>query len=184
MLYPAQEILFPCTFQKTYKENDKNQHLVGLPRWLTGKESVCQWRRCGFNTWVDKIPWRRRWQPTPVFLPGKSHTEEPGGLQSIGSPRVGHDWSNLTHSTYIIWYYSFNVTCVCVCEVIQLCLTLCDPVDCSPPGSSVHGSLQARILEWIAISFSRGSTQPRDRTRVSCIAGRRFIFWATREALM
>ena len=41
-------------------------------------------------------------------------------------------------------------------EVVQLCLTLCDPVDCSPPGSSVHGILQARILEWVAISFSRG----------------------------
>ena len=52
-------------------------------------------------------------------------------------------------------------------------------MDCSPPGSSVHGILQARILEWVAISFSRGSSQSRDRTRVSCIAGRRFILWAT-----
>ena len=55
-------------------------------------------------------------------------------------------------------------------EVAQSCLTLCDPVDCSPPGSSIHGILQARILEWVAISFSRGSSQPRDRTQVSCIA--------------
>ena len=47
-------------------------------------------------------------------------------------------------------------------EVAQSCLTLCDPMDCSPPGSSVHGILQARILEWVAISFSRGSSQPRD----------------------
>ena len=47
-------------------------------------------------------------------------------------------------------------------EVAQLCPTLCDPADCSPPGSSVHGFLQARILEWVAISFSRGSSQPRD----------------------
>ena len=51
---------------------------------------------------------------------------------------------------------------------------LCDAVDCNPPSSSVHGILQARILEWVAISFSRGSSQPRDRTQVSCIAGRRF----------
>ena len=50
--------------------------------------------------------------------------------------------------------------CVCVCEVTQSCPTLCDPVDCSPPGSSVHGILQVRILEWIAVSFSRGSSQP------------------------
>ena len=52
-------------------------------------------------------------------------------------------------------------------EVAQSCLTLCDPVDCSPPGSSVHGILQARILKWVAISSSRGSSQPRDRTHVS-----------------
>ena len=69
-----------------------------------------------------------------------------------------------------------------VSEVAQSCLTLCDPVDCSPPGSYVHGILQARILEWVAISFSRGSSQPRDRTQVSLIAGRLFNLWATREA--
>ena len=51
-------------------------------------------------------------------------------------------------------------------EVAQSCPTLCDPVDCSPPGSSVHGILQARVLEWVAISFSRGSSQPRDQTHV------------------
>ena len=57
----------------------------------------------------------------------------------------------------------------CVCAVsLQLCLTLCDTMDCSLPGSSVHGVLQARILEWAAISSSRGSSQPRDRTHVSC----------------
>ena len=64
-------------------------------------------------------------------------------------------------------------------EVSQSCLTLCDPVDCSLPGSSVHGIHQARVMEWVAISFSRGSSQPRDRTRVSLTAGRRFTIWAT-----
>ena len=54
------------------------------------------------------------------------------------------------------------------CLVAQSCLTLCDPMDCSPPGSSVCGISQARILEWVAISFSRGSSWPRDQTRVSC----------------
>ena len=54
---------------------------------------------------------------------------------------------------------------------LQLCLTLCDPIDGSPPGSSVHGILQARILEWVAIPFSRGCSQPRGWTQVSCIAG-------------
>ena len=66
------------------------------------------------------------------------------------------------------------------CSVAQSCPTLCDPVDCSPPGSSVHGILQARILEgvleWVAISFSRaGSSRPRDQTPVSCI-GRQILY--------
>ena len=61
-----------------------------------------------------------------------------------------------------------------VSEVAQSCLTLCNPMDCSLLGSSIHGIFQARILEWVAISFSRGSSQPRDRTRVSGIVGRCF----------
>ena len=56
--------------------------------------------------------------------------------------------------------------------------TLCNTVDCSPPGSSVHGILQARILEWVAISFSRGSSRPTDQTQVSWIAGRHFNLWS------
>ena len=69
-----------------------------------------------------------------------------------------------------------------LCLVIQSCPTLCDPMDCSLPGSSVHGVLQARILEWVAMPSSRGSSQPKDWTQVSCIKGRFFIIWATRES--
>ena len=61
--------------------------------------------------------------------------------------------------------------CCCCCLVAKSCLTLCDPMDCTLPGSSVHGISQARTLEWLAISFSRRSSQPRDRTHISCIAG-------------
>ena len=57
-------------------------------------------------------------------------------------------------------------------------LILCRSMDCSLLGSSVYGILQARVLEWVAISFSMGSSQPKDWTQVSCIAGRRFTFWA------
>ena len=70
---------------------------------------------------------------------------------------------------------------VCVL-VTQSYLTLCKPMDCSLPGCSVHGILQARIQEWVAIPFSRRSSWPRDGTWVSCIAGRFFTVWATREA--
>ena len=69
-------------------------------------------------------------------------------------------------------------------EITQSCPTLCDPMDGSLPGSAVHGIIQARIREWAAISFSRGSSQPRDQTWVSCIADRSFIVWATREFMM
>ena len=66
-------------------------------------------------------------------------------------------------------------------EVAQSCPTLCDPMDYSLSGASVHGIFQGRVLEWIAISCSRGSSRPRNRTPVSRIAGRRFTVWATRE---
>ena len=65
--------------------------------------------------------------------------------------------------------------------VTQLCLTLCDPMDCNLPGSSIHEILQARMLEWVDISPSQRSSEPGDWTQVSCIAGRFFTIWATRE---
>ena len=63
-----------------------------------------------------------------------------------------------------------------MCLLIQSCLTLCDSMDCSPPGSSVHGILQARVPEWVAILFSRGSSRPRVGTQVSHIAGRQILY--------
>ena len=69
--------------------------LTWLPRWLSGKESACQCRRlkkCKFNLWVRKIPWKREWQPTPVFLPGESHR-----WRSLeGYSPYGHKESNIT----------------------------------------------------------------------------------------
>ena len=66
-------------------------------------------------------------------------------------------------------------------KLLQLYPTLCDPMNHSPPGSSVHGIFQAKILKWIATSFSRGSSQPRDQTQLSFIAGRFFTIWDMRE---
>ena len=68
---------------------------------------------------------------------------------------------------------------LCKSEVAQSCLTFWDPMDCNLPGFSVHGIFQARVLEWVAISFSRGSSWPRDQTWVFHIVGRHFTIWAT-----
>ena len=87
---------------------------------------------------------------------------------------------NYLYNIYIILNVIINL--VSKQELVaQLYLTLCDPMDCSPLGSSVHEILQARIVEWVAIPFSRGSSWPKDRIPVSCIAGRFFTTWATRE---
>ena len=85
------------------------------------------------------------------------------------------------HATSVLYCAHLYVKCSLESEseVIQSCPNLCDPMDCSLPGSSLHGIFQARVLEWVAISFSRGSSQTRDRTWVSCIGGRRFNLWAT-----
>ena len=95
------------------------------------------------------------------------------------------EWVAISFSIYAIvyanlasinWYDSVKV------KVTHLCPALFDPMDCSLPGSSVLGILQSRILEWVAVPSSRGSSWPRDWTRVSCIAGRFFTIWATRKA--
>ena len=72
-------------------------------------------------------------------------------------------------SVFLPKAYIFKLLCV-----TQLCLSLCNPMDSNPPASSIRGILQANILEWVAIPFSRGSSPPRDQTWVSCIAGRFF----------
>ena len=82
-------------------------------------------------------------------------------------------------SCFFLWSrgcWQFDLWFLCLIESVShsVCPTLCDPTDCSPPGSSVHGILQARIREWVAIPFSRESSQPRDWTWVFCIAGRFF----------
>ena len=86
---------------------------------------------------------------------------------SLVAPRRGRSYSSTRDQT----------RGPCIAEVLatQSYLTLCNPMDCSPPGSSIYGILQARILEWVAIPFSRESPQPRDRTWVSHIAGRFLI---------
>ena len=137
----------------------------------------------GMITHISILAWRIPW------------TEEPGGLQSIGLQRVGHFWNDLAcmhavtdkhlhvfrkfcininvflhieHLEVYLWVVTAATTCCCL--VAKLCPTFCDPMDYSSPSLSLHGIFQTRILEWFAASFSRGSSWPRDRTHVSCIA--------------
>ena len=82
-----------------------------LPLWLSGKESTCQCRRCRFNPWIRKIPWKRKWQPTPVFLPEESYGQR--------------SWQARVHRV------QFS-------SVAQSCPTLCNPMNRSTPGLPVH----------------------------------------------
>ena len=86
----------------------------GLPWWLKWLTICLQCRRPGFDPWVGKIPWRRAWQPTPVFLLEESPwTQEPGGLQSMGSQRVRHDWAikqSIINCSHFSVYYHIPMT--------------------------------------------------------------------------
>ena len=131
---------------------------TGLPRWQSGKESTLEGRRHRFHLWVGKSPWRRKWQPTPVLLPRKSH-----GQRSLASySQWGHKELDTieqlsmhtdTHTHVCVYIYFFEP----------------------------HFGGGPQILEWVAIPFSRRSSWPRDWTWVSRIVGRCFTVWATRE---
>ena len=113
-------------------------------------------RRHEFNPWVRKIPWRKKMATTLV------------GQRSLAgySP---WDWKELDTTWQLNNNNKYILIILTILTVVaKPCPILCDPMDCNLPDSSVHGIFQARVLEWIAISFSRGSSQPRDRTRVSC----------------
>ena len=140
--------------------------------------------------------WRRKWQPTPVFLPGESR----GRGSLVGCRLWGRTESDTTEGTWqqqqqpwnqkiihpsiIIWENTDHVkdrTAMCVWG-LNCCVIICDRMDYSLYGSSVHGIFQARILEWVAISYSRGSSWPRDQTHVSRIGKRILYHWVTWEA--
>ena len=189
------------------------------------------------------MSWRRKWQPTLVFLPGKSHGQwnlvgySPWGRKESDTNEQLHfhfsftmednlfftlaSWRPKTDCCFMSWKLFQEIWIKTekkkkektICQKTKMCSrttqkslrnqqqpsvnntqhvvkvlaaqswpALWDPMDCSLPGSSVHGILQARILEEVAIPFSRGSSQPRDRTQVSSIAGRFFTIWVIREA--
>ena len=189
----------------------------------SGKEYTCLCRRCRqcrFGPWEGKIPWRRKWQPTPVLFPGKSH----GQRSLAGYSPWGHKESDTTEqlNTQITWKFSLKLTVAMEAKVkiAQSVMSnflqpygLYSPWN-SPGQNTGVGSLSLLqgifptqgsnpgllyyrrnlyqlshegspgILEWVAYHFSRASSQPRNQTGVSCIAGRFFTNWAIREALL
>ena len=192
--------------------------------------SVClQCGSPGFNPDVGKILWRRKWQPTPVLLPGKSHgwrilvgcsprgckeldMTEQLNFSSFISLQILESWKTIfifslcsclrwshpalcfkcqtktlmSPSSLLPFQYVsqtlqeiYICMCACVCaKSLQSCQTLCQPMDCSLPGSSVIGILQARILEWVAMLSCRGSSPSKDRTLTSCVSctGRQVLY--------
>ena len=135
--------------------------------------------------------WRRKWQPTPVFLPGESQGRGTwwAAVYGVAQSRTQLKWLSMHARSYQICNsmlspktmhrpkkscYRKTVpidllnTCLHACP--SSCLTLCNPMGCSLPCSSVHGIFQAKIMKWVAIFSSRRTSWPRDWTCVSCIA--------------
>ena len=154
--------------------------------WIAGRRTACQWLCIFWRS--SNIPpnckclicypfWRIEYERTSFFLPRSSHY-----LNLIDTswniyfcqPFVFLLWIARSCLLLIFFYSVFFFSTV---KVAQSCPTLCNRMD-----YTVHGILQARILEWVAFPFSRGSSQPRERTQVSRIVGRFFISWATRES--
>ena len=127
--------------------------------WQSGKESACQCRRgkrCGFDPWVRKTPLRGKWQPTPVFLPGKFYRQRSltGYIQSTGSQRVRHAHEHArTCMWLVVIFLDINPTFITqvpsldpdgsvqFSSVVQSCLTLCNSMDCSMLGLPAHHQL-------------------------------------------
>ena len=136
-----------------------------LPLWLSWWRICLQCGTPGFDPWVGKIPWRRERLPTPVFWPREFHE-----LHGVAKSR-----------TRLSDFHFHSALRVGVLTCLS-CVWICDPMNCSPPGFSIHGPLKAILLEWVSMLFSRGSSWPRDWTLVSFITGRFSIDRVTGEA--
>ena len=134
---------------------------MGFPGGSDGKESACKAGDLGSIPGWGRFPGEGNGYPLQYFC--LENSVDRGAWQAIYS-----SWGQKELDTTERLSQTLNV---CIrAKSLQLCLTLCDPMDCSQPGSSVHGIFHARILEWVAISYSRGFSPPRDRTRVSCVS--------------
>ena len=171
----------------------------GFLRWLTGKEFTLPMQKMQIRCLVGKIspgggndnpvqysclgnPMERGAWWTKVHGVTKNRTQ-----LSDWAPTLAARSNNFNHKDFGACSFGSQPRCYehpVLSLVAQSCSTLCDPMDCSLPGSSVCGTLQSRILEWVAMPSSRGCSQPRGWTHVSRIAGGFFTIQATREAHM
>ena len=156
---------------------------LGFPCGSAGKESACNVGVLGSITGLGRSP--EKGKGYPLQYSGLENS-----IQSMGSQRVGHCWATFTF--HYLTYLKSNITEILIFSTlvaitswiihycVQLHWTLYNRMDCSPPGCSAHGTVQARTLEQIAISSSKGFSQPRSWTSVSCVsctAGRLFTCW-------
>ena len=165
---------------------------VGKGGWLLNGYGISSWYDKTWNYYIRGQNWGRseHWWTVPsrqlilthetrgsLILSCYAHWFLPPAPHTLSFPVLNlPSYFKPVGCLLYMWYMEQSV-------VAQSCPTLCGPIDCSLPGFSVHGIFEAIVLEWIAISFSRGSSQPRAWTRVSCIVDRRFTVWATREVL-
>ena len=161
--------------------------------WLSLGRENC-WQAVGtsclcmpYNVWDGpqlRIIWPQMslfwgWENMAFHFSSFSYNDSHFTQQATGS-EVQRGEMSWPRSPSQVWSWKTNAS-QSESEVAPSCPAPCDPMDCSLPGFSVHGIFQARVLEWVAISFSRGSSWSRDWTWVSCIVGRCFTVWATRE---
>ena len=185
-----------------------NLATLGFPDSSEGKE-LLQSRRPESSLWVGKIPWRREEQPTPGLLPGESMDRPWGYKESDATERLTFTYcpaltgilTSSVASSHLVFfsplasilYHSSPLKILLSLHllfdlmkwsvIIQPCLTLCNPIDGSPQGSSVHGVLQARVLEWVATYFSRGFSQHRHWTQVSALQANSLLSEPTEKSL-
>ena len=133
--------------------------------WVCKKEEHCSGEMC-----VEIFRHKESRRACKLLWWRKRQRQKPMGVGSVGGRETRREGGKEFGKMLRI-----NVLCL----VAQSCPTLWEPMDCSPPGSSVHGILQARILEWVVMPSSWGSSWPRDQTQVSCIAGGFFTVWTT-----
>ena len=127
-----------------------------LPQWLSGEECARQCRRCGFDLWVGTIPWRRKWQPVPVFLPGKSYGQRSlEGYSPGGRNRVGHDWATKQQQIDVLG--SGPVAVVSAADVASASLT---SLHSPSPGRLPHLCLRLPRATRASLCVSLGRNAP------------------------